>query len=152
MSITTSGALNEVEEEKGRLMEEKADQPLPQSAAVHSHSTPLPFNTAATATATATSAATSAAARSSAPQPQPARHHTQVGAHSAPFDDDEVQSIMSTALPSTAAAVTVDERGEVVEDEALMPSSDGDAVGVVADKTAYYEDKRNLDEQNCCIM
>jgi len=59
---------------------------------------------------------------------------------------------MPTALPSAAAAGTVDERGELVEDEALMPSSDGDAVGVVADKTAYYENKNNLDDRDCSVM
>ena len=142
VSITTSGALNDREEEKGPLTEQKAglQQQMTQSAAVHSHAT----NTA--------SATTTAASSSTATQPLSARHHTQVGLHSAPFDDDEVQSIMPTALPSSVAASTVDERGELVEDEALMPSSDGDAVGVIADKTAFYENKNNLDEQNCSVM
>ena len=146
VSITTSGALNETDDEKGLLSEEKADgqQTPPQSAAVHSQAASLPSHAAASTS--------TPAARPSASQPAAARRHTQIGAHSAPFDEDEVQSIMSTALPSASATAAVDERGEVVEDEALMASSDGEAVGVVADKTAYYEDKRNLDEQNCCLM
>ena len=139
VSITTSGALNDTEDEKGQLGEHKADQqPPPQSAVVHSHTTAAPSATTNTAN-TASAAAHSLAA---------ARHHTSVGLHSAPFDDDEVQSIMPTALP----AAGIDGRGEAVEDEALMPSSDGEAVGVVADKTAYYENKNNLDEQNCAVM
>ena len=142
VSITTSGALNDTEDEKGQPTEQKADHqpPLPQSAAVHSHSSTAPPATVVTSSS------------STASQSLPARHHTQVGLHSAPFDEDEVQSIMSTALPSSVPAASVDERGELVEDEALMPSSDGDAVGVVADKTAYYANKNNLDEQNCSVM
>ena len=145
VSITTSGALNENEDEKRVTTEEKADSHQ-QSSAVHSHA-----RTSTTAPSTTSTSATST------PQPASARHRTQIGMHSAPFDEDEVQAIMRDEQQhSTAARVSavpaVDEYGDVVEDEALMASSDGDAVAVVGDKVAYYENKNNLDDQNCTVM
>ena len=152
VSITTSGALIDAEDEKKHLTEESGDTQPSQSSAVHSRAP-------ATTTAPSTTTAATNSTTSHTPQPQSARHRTQIGLHSAPFDEDEVQAIMRAEQPYSAAAAAgvssaprVDEHGDVVEDEALMASSDGDAVAVVADKTAFYENKNNLDDQNCSVM
>ena len=149
VSITTSDALNETDEKAEPPGEKTAQQQQQQSAAVHMHATVAPSATTSRSTAPqpANAAATTAAAAAAG------RHRTQIGLHSAPFDEDEVQAIMQSSVPPSAvAAAVVDERGELVEDPAMMASSDGEAVGVVQDKTAYYENKNNLDEQNNCSV
>jgi hypothetical protein len=78
--------------------------------------------------------------------PSHSQHRTTIGLHSAPFDEEEALSIMETAVPPT---LTTGDGGELLEDESAMVSSDNDAVGVVPNKTAYYE---NIDDQHCSLM
>ena len=80
---------------------------------------------------------------------KPAQHRATIGMHSSPFSDEEAQSIMSTAVPVGGLEV-VREDGEVVEDESRMVSSDNVPVGVVADKSAVYENLE--DQQQCALM
>jgi hypothetical protein len=82
--------------------------------------------------------------------PPRAQHRITIGMHSAPFDEEEALSIMQPARPAVASsASSAAEGAEAAEqDPAAMPSSDNDAVGVVANKTAYYE---NIDDKQCCI-
>ena len=88
-----------------------------------------------------------ATAASSAFHP-PVQHRATIGLHSSPFTEEEAASIMASAAPINGGEVMSD-TGEVVEDASRMVSSDNDAVGVVANKTALYE---HMDDDKCCTM
>ena len=138
--ITTSNDLNG-DDSRGRPHSAAADEKRDSDVndlidAVHP---------SASAVASALPPPTTAASSTSHPSVQ---HRATIGLHSSPFTEEEAASIMASAAPINGGEVMSD-TGEVVEDASRMVSSDNDAVGVVANKTALYE---HMDDDKCCTM